>query len=148
MTNYSEIITALEDVFKETYRLYHISHHHHWNIEGARFLELHTLFESYYTDNFQALDVIAERIRSLGAYVYNTHEMTDDLDVENFGDTSDERTRHMIAQILTAHQDTIKSINTALKLADEMNDSVTDGILSERLTIYEKNVWILNSLLA
>lgn len=148
MTNYSKMITALEDVFAQTYRLYSVSHHHHWNIEGSRFLELHTLFEDYYTDNFTALDVIAERIRSLGAYVYNKNAVTDDLNVENFGDNSADRTHHMVAQILTVHQDAVKSITHALNIADEMNDTVTDGMLAERLTVYEKNIWMLKSLLA
>ena len=50
----------------DTYSLYLKTHNFHWNVEGPMFNTLHLMFMDEYTELWNALDAIAERIRSLG----------------------------------------------------------------------------------
>ena len=61
-------VKALKRVLGETYALYSKTHGYHWNVTGLHFQSLHTLFMTQYTELWNALDEIAERIRALGAF--------------------------------------------------------------------------------
>ena len=55
-------------VLGDTYGLYLKTHGYHWNVEGPMFNTLHLMFEAQYNDLWLSMDLIAERIRSLGEY--------------------------------------------------------------------------------
>ena len=61
-----KIAAGLSRLLADTYGLYLKSHAFHWNVEGPMFNTLHLMFMAQYTELWNALDVIAERIRSLG----------------------------------------------------------------------------------
>ncbi len=43
-----------------------MTHNFHWNVTGPQFNSLHLMFMDQYTEEWDALDIIAERIRALG----------------------------------------------------------------------------------
>ena len=60
------ISDGLGRVLADTYVLYGKTHGFHWNVTGPMFNTLHLMFMDQYTELWNALDVIAERIRALG----------------------------------------------------------------------------------
>src|SRR5690606_15936616 len=60
------IADGLSKLLADTYTLYLKTHNFHWNVTGPMFQTLHLMFETQYTELALAVDVIAERIRSLG----------------------------------------------------------------------------------
>ena len=60
------IAGGLSHLLADSYTLYLQSHNFHWNVTGPMFQTLHVLFMDHYTEQWNALDLIAERIRSLG----------------------------------------------------------------------------------
>ena len=61
------IIEHLETLIADTYALMAQTHLAHWNIEGTDFFQLHGAFEVQYTELFEAVDMIAEHLRTLEA---------------------------------------------------------------------------------
>jgi hypothetical protein len=61
-----KVAHALSRLLADTYGLYLKTHNFHWNVEGPMFNTLHQMFMVQYTELWNALDEIAERIRSLG----------------------------------------------------------------------------------
>ena len=61
-----KIALGLSRVLADTYSLYLKTHNFHWNVEGPMFNTLHLMFMDQYTELWNALDAVAERIRSLG----------------------------------------------------------------------------------
>src|SRR6187402_1205098 len=61
-----KIVEGLSRVLADTYTLYLKTHNFHWNVEGPMFNTLHLMFMDQYTELWNALDAVAERIRSLG----------------------------------------------------------------------------------
>ena len=50
-----------------------MTHNFHWNVTGPMFNTLHLMFMTQYTEEWNALDSIAERIRALGHYAPGTY---------------------------------------------------------------------------
>lgn len=66
--NTKRMAETLNQVLADSYALLSLTHLAHWNVEGPGFFALHTAFQTQYEELFMAVDEIAERIRSLGAY--------------------------------------------------------------------------------
>ena len=62
-----EIAAGLNQLLADSYSLYLKTHSFHWNVTGPMFTSLHLLFEQQYTELALAVDLIAERVRALGA---------------------------------------------------------------------------------
>ena len=61
------ITDGLARLLADTYTLYLKTHNYHWNVTGPMFQTLHLMFETQYNELALAVDLIAERIRALGA---------------------------------------------------------------------------------
>ena len=60
------IAQGLSRLLADTYTLYLTTHNFHWNVKGPMFNSLHAMFMAQYTELWNAVDPVAERIRSLG----------------------------------------------------------------------------------
>src|SRR5215217_9560047 len=64
----SAIAAGLSKLLADTYTLYLTTHNFHWNVTGPMFNTLHLMFMEQYTELWNAVDPVAERIRALGHY--------------------------------------------------------------------------------
>lgn len=143
MTN-KPIVEALQIVLADSYALYAKTQNYHWNVEGPNFKTLHLLFEEQYTDLVVAIDTIAELIRGLGEKVQGTLETY----IKNTSINSGNETlsaNQMIKELIEDNNIVQKTLNNALKIAQEASDEVVIGFIIERLTIHRKAIWMLNS---
>ena len=62
----AKIAEGLSGLLADSYTLYLMTHNFHWNVKGPMFNTLHQMFMTQYTEQWGALDLIAERIRALG----------------------------------------------------------------------------------
>ena len=60
--NRAAIAAELSKVLADSYTLYLMTHNFHWNVTGPLFNTLHVMFMTQYTEEWTALDDIAERI--------------------------------------------------------------------------------------
>ena len=68
------IALGLSRLLADSYMVYLKTHSFHWNVEGPMFQTLHQMFMEQYTETWNAIDLIAERIRSLGEYAPGTYK--------------------------------------------------------------------------
>jgi starvation-inducible DNA-binding protein len=61
----ANIAKGLSKLLADSYALYLMTHNFHWNVTGPQFNSLHQMFMTQYTEQWTALDLIAERIRAL-----------------------------------------------------------------------------------
>lgn len=141
-----KVVTALEQVLADTYGLYAKTHGYHWNVEGPRFNSLHLMFEGQYNELWLALDLIAERIRSLGAYapfgdaIGAKSQLKADNGVPN--------AEQMIANLVDGNEAVVRSARKALETAEEAGDQATADLMTQRVAIGEKTAWMLRAQLA
>jgi len=140
------IADGLSRLLADTYVLYLKTHSFHWNVEGPMFQTLHLMFMGQYTEAWNAIDPIAERIRSLGHYAPGSYKQYVKLATvkETEGVPKAEK---MIAELIAGQEAVARTARSVLPLADAANDQPTLDLLTQRLDIHEKNAWMLRSLL-
>ncbi len=140
-----KITNGLASFFADTYSLYLKTHNFHWNVTGPMFQTLHLMFETHYTELALAVDLVAERIRALGFIAPGTYSEFAKLTKidEHHGDIE---ATLMIHHLIKAHEVVIKTARQVLELAEKANDQVTLDLLTQRLQVHEKTVWMLRSL--
>ena len=142
-----QITDGVSALLADSYMLYIKTHNFHWNVEGPMFNTLHVMFMDQYTELWNALDTLAERIRALGEYAPGSYKQFAALTSIEESDKVP-KAEKMIAELIKGHEIVIQTARKLLPICAEVHDDVTAGILTDRLEIHEKTSWMLRSLLA
>ncbi|MBX7229646.1 MAG: DNA starvation/stationary phase protection protein [Burkholderiaceae bacterium] len=145
--NRQNIANGLSNFLADTYTLYLMTHNFHWNVTGPMFNTLHLMFMTQYTELWNAIDPIAERIRALGFPAPGTYAQFAKLSSikEPQGVPSAEE---MVALLVKGHEAVAKTARSIFSIAEKSSDQPTADLLTQRLDIHEKTAWMLRSLLA
>ena len=137
-------IDALRKVLGETYALYFKTHGYHWNVTGPRFKALHELFMQQYTELWQALDELAERIRALGEFApASSDELASYATIKPDNGVPD--AEDMITNLVRGHEVLAQVAKDGVKVAEEGDDAVTADLLTQRAAAAEKSAWMLRA---
>ena len=141
-----KIVKGLSRLLADSYTLYLMTHNFHWNVTGPQFNSLHNMFMDQYTEQWNALDIIAEQIRALGHPAPGTFKefvkLASIKEVEG-APKSDEMIRHLVA----AQEATARTARKLFPVVEAAGDQPTADLLTQRLEIHEKTAWMLRSLL-
>jgi starvation-inducible DNA-binding protein len=140
------IADGLSHLLADSYTLYLMTHNFHWNVTGPQFNSLHQMFMAQYTEQWTALDIIAERIRALGFPAPGTYKEFVALASINEVDGVPKATE-MIAHLVAAQEAVARTARSLYPLVDKANDQPTADVLTQRLDVHEKTAWMLRSLL-
>lgn len=144
-----KIAEGLSHVLADAYTLYLKTHNFHWNVTGPMFNTLHTMFETQYTEQWTALDDIAERIRALGFKAPGSYrefaELSSLAEEPGLDDSAD--WREMVRQLTVGNEAVCRTARKVLETADDADDDPTEDLLTQRLQTHEKYAWMLRSLL-
>jgi starvation-inducible DNA-binding protein len=140
------IAEGLSRVLADTYTLYLQTHNFHWNVEGPMFATLHMMFMGQYTELWNALDSLAERIRALGFPAPGTYAQFARLatidEVEGVPPALD-----MVRRLVAGHEAVARTARAVFPAAERGGDESTVDLLTQRLQVHEKTAWMLRSLL-
>lgn len=116
----------------------------HWNIRGKRFFDLHVKFEELYNDSQLKIDLIAERVLTIGGRPLHTFEdyiKNNKLKVgKNI--SVDEEAVHLI---VTSLSDLLKIEREILVKSGDINDEGTNSMMSDFITEQEKTIWMMKA---
>ncbi|MGO3926943.1 DNA starvation/stationary phase protection protein [Rhodopseudomonas pseudopalustris] len=142
----AKLAEGLSKLLADSYTLYLMTHNFHWNVTGPMFNTLHAMFMAQYTEQWTALDVIAERIRALGFPAPGTYkEFVKLASIEEVEGTP--KAMDMVRHLVAAQEATARTARELFPLTEEANDQPTADLLTQRLDIHEKTAWMLRSLL-
>lgn len=140
-----EMSQKLSDVLAAAYSLTIKSQIYHWNVVGPLFKPIHEITEEHYNDLFAAIDVIAERIRSLGHLAPNQQKLVAAMTEEN--ETGDKIIpQKMIEDLISSHEKIARMMREAAGNAADASDMVTEDMLTERLAFHEQAIWMLRAI--
>lgn len=141
-----KIVEGLSALLADSYTLYLMTHNFHWNVTGPQFNSLHNMFMTQYTEQWTALDLIAERIRSLGFPAPGTYKefvkLASIKEVEGVPKATE-----MIKHLVAAQEATARTARKLFPVVNEANDQPTADVLTQRIDIHEKTAWMLRSML-
>ena len=141
------IAQGLSRLLADTYTLYLTTHNFHWNVTGPMFNTLHTMFMTQYTELWNAVDPIAERMCPL-------HQLNIDIDAD-FGKLASvpdapskpPKALDMVRVLVEGHEAVARTARSLFSLVDKASDEPTADLLTQRLTVHEQAAWMLRSLL-
>jgi starvation-inducible DNA-binding protein len=141
-----KIAEGLSRLLADSYTLYLMTHNFHWNVKGPMFNTLHVMFMQQYTEQWNALDLIAERIRALDFPAPGTYKAFVKLASIKEVDGVP-KAQEMIQLLVDAQETTARTARSLFPVVDKANDQPTMDLLTQRLDIHEKTAWMLRSLL-
>ena len=141
------ITDGLSRLLADTYTLYLTTHNFHWNVTGPMFNTLHEMFMIQYTELWTSVDLIAERIRSLGHKAPGSYAQFSALASIKDAPMEPPKALEMVAILVSGHEAVARTARSIFPSADKAGDEPTADLLTQRLTVHEKTAWMLRSLL-
>ena len=149
---HDEIVTTLKQLLANTYLLYIQTQGAHWNVLGSDFPQLHTLFQTQYTELALAIDLIAEHIRTYDAIAPGS--AAEFMELATFeegrfapgnwaGAGMQLDKQSLLAMLLSQHKETAK---LAQKLGQISADAIhTQNLAADRIEAHEKAAWMISA---
>jgi starvation-inducible DNA-binding protein len=141
------ISNGLSHLLADTYTLYLTTHNFHWNVTGPMFNTLHVMFMGQYTELWNAVDPVAERIRSLGHPAPGSYAQFARLSSLPDAPETPPKALEMVRVLVAGHEAVARTARKLFPLADKAGDEPTADLLTQRLTVHEQTAWMLRSLL-
>jgi len=143
----SAIAGGLSRLLADTYTLYLTTHNFHWNVTGPMFNTLHAMFMAQYTELWNAVDPIAERIRALGHAAPGSYAQFGALASIQDAPATPPKALEMVRVLVAGHEAVARTARGVFPLADKASDEPTADLLTQRLAVHEQAAWMLRSLL-
>jgi starvation-inducible DNA-binding protein len=126
---------SLRDLYKKS----------HWQVAGPTFYQLHLLFDKHFGEQVELVDLLAERIQTLGGVsVAMAHDIADLTRLER-PPRDREEVPVQISRLLEAHESILKNARALAKKADDLGDDGTNDILvSNVIRTNELQVWFIS----
>lgn len=143
----SAIASGLSHLLADTYTLYLTTHNFHWNVTGPMFNTLHVMFMGQYTELWNAVDPIAERIRSLGHTAPGSYAQFSKLASLPDAPAVPPQALEMVRILVAGHEGVARTARGLFPAADKASDEPTADLLTQRLAMHEQSAWMLRALL-
>lgn len=141
------IAKGLSKLLADTYTLYLTTHNFHWNVTGPMFNSLHAMFMAQYTELWNAVDPVAERIRALGHPAPGSYAQFSKLSSVSDAPTNPPKAMEMVRILVEGHEAVARTARAIFPTVDKAGDEPTADLLTQRLTVHEQTAWMLRSLL-
>ncbi|RZJ12998.1 MAG: DNA starvation/stationary phase protection protein [Rubrivivax sp.] len=141
------IAAGLSKLLAETYTLYLTTHNFHWNVVGPMFNTLHLMFMTQYTELWNAVDPIAERIRSLGHPAPGSYAQFAKLSGLADAPSTPPKALEMVRILKEGHEAVARTARQLFPTVEKASDEPTADLLTQRITVHEQTAWMLRSLL-
>lgn len=139
-----KVAKILSHSLADTYLLYLKTQNFHWNVVDPRFYALHIMLEKQYEELAEAIDVIAERIRTLN--VRAPASMQQFLELTSLEENhNDLDANEMLRQLVEDHMAISNQIRPLIPECQKLGDEGSADLLIDRLRFHEKTAWMIRS---
>ena len=140
----SESCTLLNRMLADSTILYALYKKHHWLVAGPTFYQLHLLFDKHAGEQLELIDLLAERVQTLGGIAVGDPRHAAELTRIDRAPNGAEDVPAMITRLLRAHQIVIEATREAIDRTEESKDwGSNDLLMSDVLRRNELQVWFL-----
>lgn len=142
-------VDSLNQILADTMTLRDMYKKHHWQVPGPTFYQLHLLFDKHYGEQTELVDVLAERIQTLGGVaIAMAHDVAETTRVARVPRDREDATMQLF-RLLQAHELIIAEARKAACAAGADGDYGTNDLLvSDVLRRNELQVWFISEQLA
>jgi starvation-inducible DNA-binding protein len=139
-----ESCQILNVILADTMVLYAMYKKHHWNVGGPTFYQLHLLFDKHAAEQLEIVDLLAERVQSLGGISVGDPRHAAELTTIERPPNGAEEVPALIDRLLDAHETIIEKVRAGIDATEKSRDWGTNDILmSDVLRRHELQVWFV-----
>jgi starvation-inducible DNA-binding protein len=140
----AESAQLLNEILADTMILYSLYKKHHWLVAGPTFYQLHLLFDKHAAEQLELVDLIAERVQSLGAIAVGDPRHAAELTTIERPPDGAEDVPVMVDRLLDAHETVIEKIRDAIEKTEASKDwGTNDLLMGDVLRRHELQVWFV-----
>jgi starvation-inducible DNA-binding protein len=140
----SKSCALLNEILADSMVLYSLYKKHHWLVAGPTFYQLHLLFDKHAEEQTELIDLLAERVQSLGGIAVGDPRHAAELTTIPRPPDGAEDVTVMIDRTLVAHETVIRKVRTAIKATETSEDwGSNDLLMGDVLRRHELQVWFL-----
>lgn len=134
----------LNQLLADTQILHGLYKKHHWLMRGPTFYQLHLLMDKHATEQAELIDMIAERVQTLGGIAVGDARHVAELTQISRPPNGCEEVPSMISRLLEANQIILTDAHEAAsKVAELGDDGTNDLIVSNIIRTDELQAWFL-----
>jgi starvation-inducible DNA-binding protein len=138
-------VDNLNQLLADTATIRDLYKKHHWQVSGPTFYQLHLLFDKHYDEQAELVDMIAERIQTLGGISIAMAADVAETTIIPRPPKGREEPPVQISRLLHAHEIILEEARTMAGQADQAGDDGTnDMIVSDVVRTNEKQVWFIS----
>lgn len=135
---------TLNEILADTMVLQALYKKHHWLVAGPTFYQLHLLFDKHADEQAAIIDLLAERVQSLGGIAVGDPRHAAELTTIPRPPDGAEEVAVMIDRTLRAHETIIDKVRTAIESTEESKDwGTNDLLMGDVLRAHELQVWFI-----
>lgn len=136
--------TLLNEILADSMVLYSLYKKHHWLVAGPTFYQLHLLFDKHAEEQTELIDLLAERVQSLGGIAVGDPRHAAELTSIPRPPDGAEDVTVMIDRTLRAHEIVIGKVRKAITATEESEDwGSNDLLMGDVLRRHELQVWFI-----
>src|SRR5213593_1023415 len=137
-----ESAQLLNVILADSMILYAMYKKHHWLVAGPTVYQLHLLFDKHAEEQQELIDLLAERVQTLGAVAVGDPRHAAELTTIERPPNGAEEVPAMITRLLRAHEKVIALTRHALDLTERNKDwGSNDLLMGDVLRRNELQVW-------
>jgi len=145
----AESVTILNQILVETMTLRDLYKKHHWQVSGATFYQLHLLYDKHHKEQVELMDVLAERIQTLGGISLAMAADVAEMTAIPRTPRGREHVPAQLSRLLEAHETVIQQVRRGADRTAILGDQGSNDLLAgDVLRTNEMQVWFLSEHLA
>src|SRR5919197_3819745 len=139
-----ESCQLLNQINADSIILYNLYKKHHWLMRGPTFYQLHLLLDKHAGEQLELVDLIAERIQTLGGVAVGDPRHVAELTRVPRPPNGAEEVPAMLSRLLEAHELILTDAHdAAARVVEQGDDGTNDLLVSEVIRTGELEAWFL-----
>jgi len=139
-----ESCQILNEILADTMILYALYKKHHWLVAGPTFYQLHLLFDKHAGEQLELVDLLAERVQSLGGIAVGDPRHAAELTTIERPPNGTEDVPAMVHRLLDAHETVIEKVRQGIEKTEKSGDwGSNDLLMGDVLRRHELHVWFV-----
>jgi starvation-inducible DNA-binding protein len=139
-----ESAAVLNQILADTMTLRDLYKKHHWQASGPTFYQLHLMFDKHHGEQEDLVDLIAERIQTLGGTAIAMAADVAETTMIMRPPRNREEPAQQLERLIDAHERTLYAVRAAARRAAELGDDGTNDLLvSDVIRTNERQSWFV-----
>ena len=137
------VADALNALLADSFALYLKTKNFHWHVSGPHFRDYHLMLDDQATQILETTDVIAERVRKIGATTLRSIGHVSRLQRIKDNDADFVAPKDLLNELHTDNLKFVEALREAKEVVSAAGDNATESLIDDWTDFAEQRAWFL-----